>query len=74
MEMEAAICWGLTPFGFWSLPEMERALMVSHFRERRLRKAHAQHVENSVLEKRSKSKGRQGDGAAPTEHDRFFGA
>ncbi len=69
--METALLWGLTPFAFWSRPEIERAIMTAHYRESRLRKAHAQHAENSVMEKKSKSKSPPATG--PSEHDRFFG-
>jgi hypothetical protein len=72
MEMEAAILWGLTPFGFWQRPDIERAHMLAHYREARLRKAHAQHVENAVMEKKSKTKSSPSGG--PSEHDRFFGS
>lgn len=70
--MEAAIAWGLTPFEYWDRPEMEQAIMLAHFRERRLRKAHAQHAESQVQEKKSSSSNSRPP-PGMLSHEQFFG-
>lgn len=68
--METAAEWGITPFAFWALPDMERAIMLAHYREKRLRKAHVDHAQNKILDKKSKDKG----SSMPDQHAAFFGA
>jgi hypothetical protein len=68
--MEAAIMWGKSPFEFLALHEMERAIMIAHFREKRLRKAHVDHVHNQIMDQKAKDKpGNTG----PDQHAAFFG-
>lgn len=67
--METVILFKTTPFAFLSLPEMERAMMIAHFRERRLRKSHADHVQGQVMDKKSNAK----PAAGPDQHAAFFG-
>lgn len=59
--MEAAITWGMTPFAFLQCSDIERAIMMAHFKERRLRKGLLDTVQSEVMDKSSK-KGNSGTG------------
>ena len=67
--METAITGGDSPFEFSARPELERAIMTAHHRERAMRKAHMDKVQRDISDKNSK----KGD-AAPTHdpHAGFF--
>lgn len=72
LNMETAILWGYSPFEFMDRPEMERAIMVTHHRERGLRTAMVSKVQNDVSEKKSK-RGNSGGDLAGDAHADFFG-
>jgi hypothetical protein len=68
--METCVYWGVTPFQYAALPEMEQAIMLVHWREHRLRKAHLDKVQSDVMDKKSNN---SSNNNAPSDHDRFFG-
>lgn len=68
--MEAAAKFGKSPFEFMGLSDMERAVMVAHFLEARLRKSHADHAQSEVQEKNSK---KSPSSPLSSAHGDFFG-
>ncbi len=67
--MEAARFWGLTPHEYADRSEMEQAVMLTHWREQRLRKAHVDKVQSDVSEKESSA---SKPNSGPSAHDHFF--
>lgn len=70
IEMETALLWGDSPLEFMDRSGVERAIMIAHFREKRLRKAHVDHVQTQITDKKSKDKPGSG---MPDAHAAFFG-
>ena len=70
IEMETALLWGDSPFEFMARGGVERAVMSAHFREKRLRKAHVDHVQNQIMDKKAKDKP---GSSMSSQHDAFFG-
>lgn len=68
--METAITWGDSPFEFAARPEMERAIMTAHHRERAMRKAMIAKVQSDVSDKHSK---KDSTTATHDPHAGFFG-
>lgn len=66
--MEAALLWHDSPFEFWARPDMERAIMIAHWREKRLRSGLSDKVHSDV---RDKKKGTTTDSS--NTYSNFFG-
>ena len=64
--METAILWHLTPSAFFAAPDMDRAIMLAHYRERNMRKAMLDKLQHEAAEKKSKP------AQASPAHDAFF--
>lgn len=68
--METAITWGDSPFEFSARPEMERAIMTAHHRERAMRKAMVDRIQSQVADKAAK---KDSSTATHDPHAGFFG-
>ncbi|MCX6876680.1 MAG: hypothetical protein NTW21_23160 [Verrucomicrobia bacterium] len=66
--METAILWHLTPSAFFAAPDMDRALMLAHHRERNLRKAMLDKIQHDTAERKAQPKPSTG----PDPHAAFF--
>jgi len=69
--METALTWGDSPYQFSARPEMERAIMTAHHRERSMRKAMVEKMQSQVSDKHAK----KDSASSPTHdpHSGFFG-
>lgn len=70
LELNAAIAWGDAPFAFYARPDVERAMMVAHFRITGLRRSMETTIAREVSEKQSKA---DGGTSASADHRQFFG-